>query len=212
MDHQARIFELEDQLKQRDRTITELRAERDAAYALVTEAKEHVQDVREVQSQWIDAFGMVQNDKGKWQWSEEMDKEHHDYRVLLDQLCDLYARWNKFVPKYNESVASKVRNLGRPIDASPAQQADVLKRRKAKQSLRDIADDTELSLQTVRTIIDKADGVDRATLARLERFAPDKLKEARLRRQLRARAALPNAINALDEQAGELIQGAKGLR
>ena len=55
----------------------------------------------------------------------------------------------------------------------------MLRRRKAGQSLRDIADDTTLSQRTVRTIVDKADGVDRATLARLERIAPDKAKKPR---------------------------------
>ena len=135
----------------------------------VTEMKEHVQDAADLLAHWVDAFNMVLNDEGAWDWSQVME-EHAEHIAQLDQLCALRKRWNKIVAEYNAVVAPRLRNVGRPLDASPTQQADVLERRKAGQSLRDIADDTTLSLRTVRTIIDKADGVDRATLARLERI------------------------------------------
>lgn len=64
------------------------------------------------------------------------------------------------------------------------------RRRKAGQSLRDIADETRLGFQTVRTVVDKAASVDRATLARIQRIAPDMLAEAGERSRKRTRDAL----------------------
>jgi len=87
----------------------------------------------------------------------------------------------------------------------------VIKRRNAGQSLRLIAEDTALGLRTVRTIADKADGVDRATLARLERIAPDKFREARERSRQRMRDALPHQITLAHERGTDLVKQAKGL-
>ena len=67
-------------------------------------------------------------------------------------------------------------------------------------------------MRTVRTIIDKKDGVDRATLARLQRIAPDKFAEARTRRSIKEIAALPKRINANLKRNAELMKAAKGLR
>jgi DNA invertase Pin-like site-specific DNA recombinase len=50
---------------------------------------------------------------------------------------------------------------GRPIAASDAQQIAVRKMRKAGASLRKIARDTSLGLQTVRTILGQPAGKDR---------------------------------------------------
>jgi predicted transcriptional regulator len=216
VDHQERIYQLEDLLKQRDHTILELRAERDAAYALVAEMKEQIQDARENRERWIDAFNMVRNDKGKWEWSEQMTHEIHQSMRTSNELALIRQRWDEIVPKYNAAVAPKLRNLGRPLQASKAQRADVLARRKAGQSLRSIADDTNLGLQTVRTILDVNCGVDRSRWARLRRNAPldkmERLEQAKLRRLLRARLTLPAAINAIEGEAAELLQRAKGLR
>ena len=54
-----------------------------------------------------------------------------------------------------------------------------------------MAAETGLSLRTVRTIIEKADGADRSTLARLQRIVPDQLQEAYERGRRRTREALP---------------------
>lgn len=72
--------------------------------------------------------------------------------------------------------------MGRPLQASDAQRQRVLAKRAAGQSLRLIAEEMESGLQTVRTIIDKKDGLDRTTIARLQRIAPDSIAEARTRR------------------------------
>jgi predicted nucleic acid-binding Zn-ribbon protein len=67
---ERRIGELEGEIKQRDKRIMELREERDAERALVAEMREQVRDANETIDQWIEAFGMVQNDKGDYCYVE----------------------------------------------------------------------------------------------------------------------------------------------
>lgn len=201
-----RIAELEERIKQRDKRIEELAQERDEERALVADMREHVQNSNDLVHRWIDAFDMELSDKGDWelpQWVAARDE-------LADKSKSLLADWNKFVRQYNGIVAPKRRNFGRPLAASPSQQADVLSRRKRGQPLRAIADETGLSLRTVRTIIEKADGTDRATLARLQRIAPNKLEEAYERDRRRTRDALPRAIAEQQKVGHELLKRAKG--
>ena len=189
LDVQAeRIAELEDTLKQRDRRIVELTAERDEERELAAEMREYAEDAHAMIERWIEAFDMEMNDDGVWEWGTETFIDR--YHTLMDRYLDLSKRWNKIIPYYNAVVAPRLRNLGRPLAASLAQKADVLKRRKAGQSLRGIADETFLSLRTVRTIVDKANGVDRATLARLQRIMPDRLERLAQARE-RANTAHP---------------------
>ena len=51
-----RIRELEDALKETERHIAEMRAERDQAFELVEQMKEHVSDVDALIDSWIEAF------------------------------------------------------------------------------------------------------------------------------------------------------------
>jgi hypothetical protein len=205
-DLEKKLGELEDELKDRDKRILELRDERDQDRALIGEMTEHVEEANALIERWKDAFDMVPNDDGIWTWQEGVVQERDAY---VDKYTALLKEWNKIVPEYNAVVAPKLRNFGRPLDASEAQQHDVLERRKAHQSLRDIADATNLSLRTVRSITDKAAGVDRSTLARLKRIAPDKIIEARQRAGRRLRDALPRQINAALEHGSELIKRGK---
>jgi rubrerythrin len=61
------IGELEDMLKQRDRTILELRQEAEKDQALIAEMREHVQDADDVIEAWKEAFDMRPTDKGGWE-------------------------------------------------------------------------------------------------------------------------------------------------
>jgi hypothetical protein len=74
-----------------------------------------------------------------------------------------------------------------------------------------MAEEANLSLRTVRTIVDKVDGVGRATLARLERIAPDKFEEARERSSKRMRSVLARRINETRKRSADLLKQAKGL-
>lgn len=200
METKERIADLEAALQRRDERIAELTQERDQERELNSDLRDHFENVNGMIEQWREAFDMELTDDGKWgfgEWLRQYDELRDAYRKLL-------ADWNKFVPEYNAIVAPTKSNPGRPIAASPAQREDVLKRRKAGQSLRSIADDTGLSLQTVRTIIDRKDGLDRSTKARLAKIAPDRLKEAHERANRRMRNALPGRINAAFKQDAEL--------
>ena len=72
---------------------------------------------------------MQMTDSGKWTWAPF--KQH--YFDLIDEYNDLVRRWNKLVPLVHPQ------NVGRPLAASEAQCAQVLKLRKAGKSLRGIA-------------------------------------------------------------------------
>ena len=60
-----RIRELEDALKETERHIAEMRAERDQAFELVEQMKEHVSDVDALIDSWIEVFEMQLGDDGK---------------------------------------------------------------------------------------------------------------------------------------------------
>lgn len=60
-----RIRELEDALKEAERRVAKMRAERDQAFELVEQMKEHVSDVDALIDSWIEAFEMQLNEDGK---------------------------------------------------------------------------------------------------------------------------------------------------
>ena len=60
-----RIRELEDALKEAERRVAEMRAERDQASELVEQMKEHVSDVDALIDSWIEAFEMHLSEDGK---------------------------------------------------------------------------------------------------------------------------------------------------
>jgi transposase len=101
--------------------------------------------------------------------------------------------------------------IGRPIAASDAQIANVRKLRKGGMSLRNIATETNLGMQTVRTIIGKAAGSDRATMKRLERLDPERADLAAWKARKRTMDALPQKITETLEAGAALIKAAKGL-
>ena len=55
-----RIRDLEDALKEAERRVAEMRAERDQAFDLVEQMKEHVSDVDALIDSWIEAFDAAQ--------------------------------------------------------------------------------------------------------------------------------------------------------
>jgi hypothetical protein len=198
-----RIAELEDELKRRDRRIEELKADLDESRALVHRMSEHVEDRSGIIDAWIEGFEMVLSDDGEWTTSPFL--KYHD--EIVDKYGKLLRKWNKFVPEYNAAILK--RNVGRPLAASEAQQADVLKRHKRGESLRSIADDMSLGLRTVRTIVDRADGVDRTTAKHLARIKPEDMAAWKSRK--RTRDALPRRVNALLKDKADLLKEAKGL-
>jgi hypothetical protein len=208
MDQNERIGELEDEIRFLQAHIEDLGRQRENDRSLIAEMAEHVQEADEMIERWVDAFDMERDNNGVWRWPDDIWTR---YSALHGEHIDLVLEWNRIVKEYNAVVASKKRNFGRPLAASPAQQQSVLAKHNTGQSLRAIAADTGLGLQTVRTIIDKADGVDRATRVRLEKIAPDKLAEADERRRRKIRNTLPKQITAQLKEGKALLKRAKGL-
>jgi hypothetical protein len=162
VDPVERIAELEAALRQREAKIKELTTECDEALELVDRLREEAERHHETIDQWIEVFEMQQDERdGKWVFDPTQSKLWEEHATLWGDYNKLFRDWNKFVGKFNAVVAPRKR--GRPLAAGPTQPADVLKRRKAGESLRMIAKATSLSLQTVRTIVDKAGSKDRTT-------------------------------------------------
>jgi hypothetical protein len=87
----------------------------------------------------------------------------------------------------------------------------VLKLRKRGMSLRDIADETSLGLNTVRTIVGRTNGTDRTSIKHLRRIDPDRAHMRAWTAKRQARDALPRRIHQLRENGDELLKEAKGL-
>lgn len=196
-----RIAELEDELKAKDRRITELREEIDELRELVREMEENVEDADNTIEQWIDAFDMELDENGEWSWDPFIEQAHEISRKHRD----LVRRWNRHITAFN------LQPVGRPLGASEAQVGQAHKLRKAGKSLRWIAEETNLSLRTVRTIVGKHAGTDRTTSKHRGRIAIDRQEEARWDRQKRAIDALPRRAQHVVEQGKALIKRAKGL-
>lgn len=203
--HDADIQDLQDRLADAERRIAELKAERDDARDLIDRMVEQIDAGNAVIEQWREAFDMTLTDKGTWTW-EPFIQRHDD---LVSRYNELLTKWNKFVPQYNAVVAPQP--IGRPLDASPAQCAAVRKLRKAGKSFRTVADETGLSLQTVRTIIGRDAGTDRTTARRLQKIQPDRAAQNSWQARKRTRDALPRTMAETEKNAGELIKEAKGL-
>ena len=144
MEAAKRIAELESELKRRDDKIKELTTERDEAHKLVDQMRENTERHNETIDQWIEVFGMLQNDKGIWIFDPEQTELWERYDAMLADNRRLIRQWNKFVAEYNAAV--RPRERGRPLAASEAQCADVIKRRKSGEPLRKIAYATGLGV------------------------------------------------------------------
>jgi len=84
--------------------------------------REHLEDIQAHRESWVEAFRLVKNEAGNYEFdeSESIWSLHAD---LLDRHNTLVRDWNKFVGAYNSTV--KPRPPGRPLEASEAQIADV---------------------------------------------------------------------------------------
>ena len=195
-----RVAELEDELKQRDRRIADIKRELDESRDLVRRMEEHVEDRGGLFDSWIEAFGMIMTDDGGWTWGPFIDRHNE----LVDDYNKLLRDWRKWARAYFPNP------IGRPLQASEAQCADVLQRRKRGESLQAIADETNLGMRTVRTIIERDRGTDRTTGKHLARVKPEDMAAWKARK--RTRDALPRRVNALLKDKAELLKEAKGLK
>jgi hypothetical protein len=190
-----------DEIRLKNERIAELREEIDEQRDLIQRLREHAEEYVIVIESWKEAFGMTITDNGAWTW-EPYWKERQE---LIDQYNALVRDWNKYLPLLRQQP------VGRPLAASEAQCVTVLKLRKAGRSLREIAEETSLGLNTVRTIIDKADRKDRTTRKHWQRIEPDRQRVITWKRQHRAGQGLPKRAQKAVEDGQALIREAKGL-
>jgi hypothetical protein len=179
----------------------ELKREIDEAQTLIAEMREQVQDCNDVIDRWVEAFEMT-FDNGTYSyapWTAEMESYGDKHNALV-------AKWNRFVPKYNATVAPK--GIGRPLACSEAQQRRVLALRRAGKSLRAIVADTGLGLGTVRTIVGKAEATDRTTKGtnELRKLEFNRANMAAYRARRRTRDALPKQITELVNRGRDIVK------
>src|SRR5215472_6642906 len=94
-----------------------------------------------------------------------MNRSRARTKRLLEGYNDLLNEYNKLVRRWNRYVKSLATGpaIGRLPRASQAQQAQVRMLRGAGKTVRQIAHETKLSFQTIRTIIGRKDALDRTT-------------------------------------------------
>jgi transposase len=134
----------------RDRII-ELLEELDKERNLIAGMREHIERAhKQVErsnqtiKQWIEGLEMTPTDKG-WAWEDDPIECYND---LLNKYNDLVNKWNRYIGSLKTRRA-----IGRPLQASEVQQARVRKLRSVGHTVREIANKTNLSFQTIRTIL-----------------------------------------------------------
>ncbi len=179
----------EDELKERDRRIANLKDELDEARDLVQRQDEQIQQIEALLENWREGFNMSLGDDGLRHFNQFVQDANDDH----DRYVALVRKWNQHVALFNDTV--RRRNVGRPLAASEAQIKTVRQLRRRGVSLRDITEETSLGLRTVRTIINKQDSTDRTRIKHLERIDPERAREriwqGRRRCVNRYRAASP---------------------
>ena len=141
---------------------------------------------------------------GQLQWSSTPGD-------ITDKHDKLIRDYNNLVRRWNREFAG--RSPGRPLAASDAQVDEVRRLRKGGASLRLIAEQTALGVNTVRTIVGKNTGTDRTSKREAEKRKRmlDKLRAADWRERKRSLDQLPKRITATQRDGEELIKAAKGL-
>jgi hypothetical protein len=171
----------------------------------VEKADAHIKSSNAIIRQRIEDFEIMRVDKGV-DWKDGLIESYND---LTNEYNKLVRKWNRYVLSL---TASRV--IGRPLQASEAQQARVRKLRKAGHILRDIAHETNLSIQTVRTIVKRKEGVDRPNKKRIK-LRKNKLSCERTiswRPGEWTRDTLTDRIKVLQEGEGLLKDGQNLLR
>ena len=70
-----------DELRQRDRLITDIREEKDEQTDLIRRLREHAEDYEATMERWRETFEMELTDKGSWTWKPFWD----EYQGLINR-------------------------------------------------------------------------------------------------------------------------------
>ena len=191
--------------------VAELRDEVDELRQSKQRLIEACEEYEAITESWCETFSMELTDGG-WTWKPFWDA----HNKLVDAYQHLVRQWNRYI-----AAAHPGRNVGRPLAASQAQIEEVQRLRRfgvmdvgsnefpTSLSLRQIAEQTSLSLATVRTVVAQANRTDRTTLKHLARIMPDKAQIARDKRQRRTGNVLPKRINAALAEGRKAVKEAR---
>jgi FtsZ-binding cell division protein ZapB len=203
--------QLEDELKQRDRRIAELREEIDELRERNQTLREDAEEWQEQFEQWQEAFEMVPNDDGVMVWNADVAGGAEWQEKYVELLRD----YNKLVSDYNLVVRicfddGRLRDRGRSIAATEEQRRIVYESHDEGRSLRECAEDADVGLQTVRTLIGKIDGSDRTSrrLSKYPKLKVDRFRLAASKARQRTRDALPKALHEHNKKTTALLKEA----
>jgi hypothetical protein len=178
----------------RDRII-ELLGELDKERNLIAALREHIDRAHEqvdrsnqTIKQWIKGFEMTPTDNG-WAWKDN---------DLVNKYNELVRKWNRYIGSIKTRQA-----IGRPLQATEAQQARVRKLRKVGHTVREIANETNLSFQTIRTILGHKGGVGRTDKTK------NKLRKIELNHHRMNSWRTRNRMG--DAQINAVLKGSKNL-
>jgi hypothetical protein len=207
--------DLEDQLKQRDHRIAELKDEIDELRYLNEKLRTNQQVWREQFESWKEAFRMVMGDDGVWTWNSD-DSGGQEW---LDKYLIVARDYNSLIRDYENVVSDRfgngtLRDPGRPIAATPEQREIIYQSHEEGRSLREIAEDADVGLQTVRTLLGKIDGTDRVSRRLFKYFEAhiDRKEVTAWKAHKRVRDALPKRLHEHSKQTEKLIKEVKGGR
>src|SRR5262249_6743587 len=153
--------DLERDAKFKDKRVTELKEEVDGLRQTLREMEEWIQERDSYLEEFITTFGLELDGDGYYRNGDFLQR----HQQIFDDYNDLVGRHNKLVRRFNANIA-RMQPVGRPLAASDAQQAQILKLHRAGKSSRWIAEEIGLSRRTVTTVVDKREGTDRTTAQR----------------------------------------------
>jgi len=189
----GRVKKLVDELGEMRNLVIAMQEHVEKADAQIERSNEVIrQRIKDFETMWADKSG---------EWNEGLVKRYND---LTNEYNRVVRKWNRYVVSLKPS-----RVIGRPLQASEAQQTRVRKLRKAGHIRRDIAHETNLSIQTVRTIVKRKEGADRPNKQRneLRKNTLSCERTISVRRSEWTRGTLADQIKVLQEGEGLLKDG-----
>jgi transposase len=193
---QHRIMELIEELGTERTRVSAMRAH-------IEKADQQLERSNETIRRWIENIGMTLADEGS-AWMNDLIRR---YDHLLNAHNKLVKKWNRYVASFNARHA-----IGRPLQASEAQQAQVRKLRKAGNTLREIAHETNLSFQTVRTIIGHKQGCGpRTKKSGYRKIEPVNHRTISWQAREQTRDGLPAQIDAMLKDGEALVKDGRDL-
>jgi len=191
-----RIMELVEELGEKRNLVTAMREH-------IEKADEQVERSNETIRHWVESFDMTPPYKGR-AWRDNLIRRYND---LLNDHNELVRRWNRFVGLSNTPQA-----IGRPLQATEAQQSRVRKLRKAGHTLREIAHETHLSFQTIRTILGHKDDTHRATKKNeFRKIEVNRHRAISCAAPERTRDTPPPEVNAMLKEGESLVKNGRNL-